>query len=287
MKRTRSETSAAVAAQETNQAVKEVQEQWEANKLLKEAKKTMELMVAEHTCPITGMLMKDPVTAEDGRWYERSAIEAWFAKQPSQSAKSPVTGNVIGFHLLSNVQARNVIAKLVEAGACSSEDAKEYKEGRENQEALDKLHGQVKRGCTSSMAALGYVYRDAMYGQAEHKERAFQWFKCAADKGHSAAATAVGICYLNGTGVVMNRSCGMLYLSQGAAGGSEHAAAVLGWAFDNGNHGLRADPVAASYWYNKMKTAGKKDTVQLYKERAEAHLKQHPYSEPALPSMDW
>ena len=83
----------------------------------------------------------------------------------------------------------------------------------------------------------------------------------------------------------MNRSRGMLYLSQGAAGGSEPAAAVLGWAFDNGNHGLGADPDAASYWYNRMKTAHKKDAVQIYKERAAAHQQKHPYSEPALPSM--
>ena len=127
MKRTRSETSAA-AAQKIDQAAKDAQKVWEENQLLKEANKTMKCLIEEHTCPITGALMKDPVTAEDGRWYERTAIEAWFAKHPNQSAKSPVTGSVMGFRLLSNVQARNVIAKLVEAGACSSDEAKEYKE---------------------------------------------------------------------------------------------------------------------------------------------------------------
>lgn len=283
MKRARSETVADTVEQEVAKTSKEAKEQSEADRLAKRAMTTMQCLIDEHTCPITGALMKDPVTAEDGRWYERTAIEAWFAKQPSQSAKSPVTGIVMGFRLLSNVQARNVIAKLVEAGACSSDEAKAYKEGLENREALDRLHDLSKKGCTTSMAGLGYVYRDAMYGQAEHKEKAFQWFKCAADKGHVDSATAVGICYLNGTGVEMNRSQGMLYLSQGAHGGSEHAAAVLGWAFDNGNHGLGVDPDAASYWYNKMKTAHRKDSVQLYKDRAETHLKKHPFVEPALP----
>ena len=60
------------------------------------------------------------------------------------------------------------------------------------------------------------------------------------------------------------------------------AAAVLGWAFDNGNHGLGVDSAEASYWYNRMKSAHKKDTVQIYKDRAELHLQKYPYSEPAL-----
>lgn len=272
MKRTRAATVASAAAQEIARA--------------EEAKATLEAVLKEHTCPITGELMKDPVTAEDGHWYERSAIEKWFAGQPTQSAKSPMTGHTIGFRLLTNVHARNVIAKLVEAGACTHEEANDYKQGRENQQALKRLYGEVEKNeCAASMAALGYVYRDSMYGQKENMRKAFKWFKCAADRFHVAAATAVGICYLNGTGVEMNRSRGILYLSQGAIGGSEHAAAVLGWAFENGNHGFDVDLVAASFWYHKMVSAYTKDSVQHYKDRAKAHLEKYPYVRGALPSM--
>ncbi|WP_347252378.1 U-box domain-containing protein [Legionella sp.] len=34
--------------------------------------------VALLTCPITGEIFKDPVTAEDGRTYERSALQKWY-----------------------------------------------------------------------------------------------------------------------------------------------------------------------------------------------------------------
>ena len=36
----------------------------------------------EYVCPITAELPIDPVTAEDGRFYERHAIEEWFSRQP-------------------------------------------------------------------------------------------------------------------------------------------------------------------------------------------------------------
>ena len=44
----------------------------------------------EYVCPITAELPIDPVTAEDGRCYERHAIEEWFSRQPEPQVKSPV-----------------------------------------------------------------------------------------------------------------------------------------------------------------------------------------------------
>ena len=43
-------------------------------------------------CPITFSLPVDPVIAEDGKVYERSAIEEWLKKQ----RKSPVTNLEMG-----------------------------------------------------------------------------------------------------------------------------------------------------------------------------------------------
>jgi hypothetical protein len=40
-------------------------------------KKVMDESAAEFLCPITQELPIDPVTAEDGHVYERSAIEEW------------------------------------------------------------------------------------------------------------------------------------------------------------------------------------------------------------------
>ena len=40
-------------------------------------------------CPITYQIMENPIKAADGRTYEKSAIEDWYA---SGKIKSPVTG---------------------------------------------------------------------------------------------------------------------------------------------------------------------------------------------------
>jgi len=51
---------------------------------------------SELCCCITGDLMEDPVTAMDGHTYERSAIEAWFARfDNSQSPTSPLTNEAL------------------------------------------------------------------------------------------------------------------------------------------------------------------------------------------------
>ena len=42
-------------------------------------------------CPITHQRMTDPVVAGDGRTYERSAIERWFAGHDT----SPMTGSTL------------------------------------------------------------------------------------------------------------------------------------------------------------------------------------------------
>lgn len=51
---------------------------------------------SELCCCITGDLMDDPVTAMDGHTYERSAIEAWFARFDSaHSPTSPLTNEAL------------------------------------------------------------------------------------------------------------------------------------------------------------------------------------------------
>ena len=44
-------------------------------------KKTVDDSASEFLCPITQELPIDPVTAEDGRVYERQAIETWLGKE--------------------------------------------------------------------------------------------------------------------------------------------------------------------------------------------------------------
>ena len=59
-------------------------------------KSAVDEAVAELLCPITHSLPVDPVTAEDGNIYERSAIEEWLKGQQ----RSPLTNVAMGAKLL-------------------------------------------------------------------------------------------------------------------------------------------------------------------------------------------
>ena len=69
----------------------------------------------EWLCPITQELPTDPVTACDGRVYERSAIVKWFAERDAsgESAISPLTGLTMSTELMPAVQVRNMITRMV------------------------------------------------------------------------------------------------------------------------------------------------------------------------------
>ena len=60
----------------------------DATQQAKKFRQAIDEMAEEFVCPITQELPVDPVTAEDGRVYERSAIEEWLGQQPNEQVKS-------------------------------------------------------------------------------------------------------------------------------------------------------------------------------------------------------
>ena len=60
-------------------------------------------------CPITSSFMFDPVTAEDGHIYERTAIEEWLKRNGS----SPITREKMGTKLLPSVVVRVLTEDLL------------------------------------------------------------------------------------------------------------------------------------------------------------------------------
>ncbi|KAK9808844.1 hypothetical protein WJX72_004792 [[Myrmecia] bisecta] len=65
------------------------------------------LYVSEMECPITQVIMTDPVIAADGHTYERAAVEAWFSRHDT----GPMTNEVVAHKLLTpNIAMRRLIA---------------------------------------------------------------------------------------------------------------------------------------------------------------------------------
>ena len=77
-------------------------------------------------CPITQQLPWDPVTAEDGYIYERSAIERHLAT----NARSPYTNQPIQTKLLPSPQLKSIIETLIENGTIRGYLAEQWKKSQ-------------------------------------------------------------------------------------------------------------------------------------------------------------
>ena len=72
----------------------------------------------EFMCPITGEIMREPVTTADGHVFERSAIERWLATHST----SPMTGMPLEHTKLAPAHAiRQLIERSMERGASKDE----------------------------------------------------------------------------------------------------------------------------------------------------------------------
>ena len=254
-------------------AAKETQAETQASKRYRQA---IDDVAEEYVCPITAELPIDPVTAEDGRFYERYAIEEWFSRQPEPQVKSPVTTEPMGKRLVPAVQVRNSLKRLVESGAISGSKADAWKQAVAEEGEVVALRAKAEGGDAESMCRLAHRYDAGTHGLKKDFAQSFKWFKRAADLKNRCGLTNSGIAYLNGEGV--ERSCprGIAMLGAAAALGSEHACALLGEANAEGEYGFDKDPQEATRWYREMQKCGTRDAAEAMRERAAAWLREHP-----------
>ena len=63
-------------------------------------------------CPITMVVMREPVVADDGHTYERSAIAEWVKRKGT----SPLTRERMSSHFVPNMAVRKMIERLKSSG---------------------------------------------------------------------------------------------------------------------------------------------------------------------------
>ena len=229
----------------------------------------------EYVCPITAELPVDPVNAEDGRVYERHAIEEWFARQDDDELRSPVTNEPMGKRLFPAVQVRNSLKRLVESGAISGSKADAWKKAVAEEAEVAALRARAEGGDAEAMRRLGFAYRDGKRGLQKDAAQAFLWLKRAADLRDARALTACGVLYLHGTGVEQGISRGCTMLGLAAALGSEHACGILALANAEGCHGFEQNPEEATRWYREMRKCSCDDSVDMLRAKAAAWLRAH------------
>jgi hypothetical protein len=207
----------------------------------------------ELICPITHELPVDPVMAEDGRVYERSAIEEWLV----QHEKSPHTNEPMGTKLIPATQVKNLIASMVRSGAISGDKAGAWTKKLEGEKQAEEMRRKAEAGDTRAMVKLAAWYRDGTNGLQKSLSERYKWAKRAADLDDKEAINDVGFCHYWGFGVAKDRALANVLCAQAATMGVNHACYLMAdrYAQDNdapgGASGLPKDLERAQYWAKK------------------------------------
>ena len=203
----------------------------------------------ELVCPITQELPVDPVTAEDGRVYERSAITEWLGK----NAKSPHTNEPMGTKLLPATQVKNLIASMVRSGAISGDKAGAWTKKIEGEKLVEEMKRMAEAGNSDAMAGLANWYGDGEHGLQKSLSERYKWAKRAADLDHPRGISNVGACLSNGSGTERNTALANVLFAQAATMGVDHACYVMAMRYAHAGDacGLPKDLERAQYWAKK------------------------------------
>ena len=239
---------------------------------LRKTKSALNEAFAELVCPITFSLPVDPVTAEDGNVYERSAIEDWLEKQ----RKSPVTNLAMGTRLLPALRVKNMIRGMVASGALTGDKVDAWKLKLEEEEEVAEMRRKAEAGDGTAMYALGLWYELGQNGLAKDVAKAFEWFEKSHEAGYASGTGCLGMCYLAGAGVPKCPVHGAILMSDAAARGSKAACYNLGRAYAEGVWGLPKDEKMARRYYSMVASAAIADCSDAGKEEAATWLREHP-----------
>jgi hypothetical protein len=239
---------------------------------LRRHKSATEEAFAELVCPITFSLPVDPVMAEDGKVYERSAIEEWLKQQ----GKSPVTNMAMGTRLLPALQVKNMIRTMVASGALTGDKVDAWKLKLKEEGEVAEWRRKAEAGDGRAMYVLGAWYWLGQKGLAEDKAKAFEWYEKSHEAGYAIGACFLASCYLYGDGVPKCLARGATLMSEAAGRGSNYACFKLGRAYADGVAGFPKDEKMARRFYSTVASATDDDCIDAYKEEAATWLRVHP-----------
>lgn len=116
---------------------------------------------ADIMCPIAMRIMENPVVAEDGRFYERGAIEEHITKsrQRGTPLRSPMTNEAMGPNLLPAHPFKGLIEELIVKRNISGPEVDEWKQRRKEVSEFDVLKKKAARGDGKAcrQIAVGYM----------------------------------------------------------------------------------------------------------------------------------
>ena len=118
------------------------------------------------------------------------------------------------------------------------------------------------QGHPAATTELGLAYREGR-GVGRDPAEAARWLNLAADRDEPRALYLVGAAFYNGAGVEPDRALAATYLGRASTKGHREAQYLLARAFANGA-GVPADPAWAARWYAKAARQGHLEALYAY-----------------------
>ena len=224
--------------------------------------KRQKVAADELICPITLELPFDPVVAEDGRVYERSAIEQYMAQTNKsstsrQALRSPMTNEPMGPRLVATLQIKNLIATLIENRSITGDLVDAWKRKEEKKKGADRLLTAAQNGDANAMYGLYILHLCPRidHGVRHDIAEALKWLKRASRSGniHAMAVWGYSLCrgHFGTIRTEKNTSQGLVFMTEAATNGSPIGAYFLGRAYTYGKFGLALDTTQAIAWFRK------------------------------------
>jgi TPR repeat protein len=210
--------------------------------------------------------------AEDGKVYERSAIEEWLKQQ----GKSPVTNMAMGTRLLPALQVKNMIRTMVTSGTLTGDKVDAWKLKLKEEGEVAETRRKAEAGDGVFMWILGVWYEHGLRGLAKDLAKAFEWYKKSHEAGYASGTYGLGWCYLVGAKVPKCLARGAMLMGEAAGRGSKVACCNLGRAYADGLWGFPKDETMARRYYSMVASASLDDCSNTEKEEAATWLRAHP-----------
>uniref|UniRef100_A0A7S2S2H8 U-box domain-containing protein n=1 Tax=Rhizochromulina marina TaxID=1034831 RepID=A0A7S2S2H8_9STRA len=225
-------------------------------------------LLEQFICPLSQRLFVDPVLAEDGQLYERSAIETWLTSTPM----SPI--HPTQFLSLEKLKPVDAVCQAIQRILTSKElanssvraewEAQNYKVRMQNAKAL-LAKGQVgdaaKLGLPRAQSMLAEMYFLGKSGVVEKDQvRAVHWARLGAQGGDQYAQFRLGNFYNEGVGgLEVDFAEASKWYLKAAEKGNRVAMNDLGVLYEEGGHGLERDMRIAIHWFQQAAALGDED----------------------------
>ena len=239
----------------------------------KRYKQSVDNTAEELVCPITSELPVDPVTAEDGQVYERSAIKSWIAR-PGE-LKSPTLNTPMGPRLLPAKQVRNIIEQMVRTGAISGPKADAWSAKLAGEEKVKETRAKAEAGDARAMCKMGSWHHGGKMGLAEDLEQAAGWWRRGHDLRDPPCTAGLAIQYEYGEGVKQEGAYAVHLYTAAACRGSAKACYNLALSFARGDLRLRPNLREATRWYRAVESAEIDDAAEEYHDKAVEWLREN------------